>query len=100
PTERTERGEPNGENRTGRSQSEISKAQNFLQSGSSALGRPQDQQDLVWVPEHLTRRVQNGEDHDGQSNESPALSHDSAARITGTKMRDPDRVSEMDASSP
>ncbi|CAO2578494.1 hypothetical protein LEMLEM_LOCUS576 [Lemmus lemmus] len=41
-----------------------------------------------------------GEDHDGQSDNSPAPSHGSAARNIGAKMGNPERVPKTDASSP
>lgn len=52
----------------------------------SVCGFPQDQQDPVWAPECLVRRIQHGEHLERQHDDSPTPSHDEPAGNGSTKM--------------
>ncbi|XP_012872059.1 PREDICTED: endogenous retrovirus group K member 8 Pol protein-like [Dipodomys ordii] len=58
---------------------------------------PQDQQDPVWVPEHLTRKAQCEEAREAGGDDPPAHPCNGATGKTSTKMGDPVHVPETDA---
>ncbi|EGW03671.1 Retrovirus-related Gag polyprotein [Cricetulus griseus] len=49
---------------------------------------PQDQQDPVWVPERLIRKIQHEEHHECQHGDASAPSHDESTGDGGAEMGD------------
>ncbi|KAL6084079.1 hypothetical protein STEG23_007932 [Scotinomys teguina] len=59
---------------------------------------PQSQQDPVWVPECLVRKVQRRKDNDKEESDRPDGAHRDIHGDDGTKMGDPVGIPETDAS--
>ncbi|XP_035308194.1 uncharacterized protein LOC113839175 [Cricetulus griseus] len=61
--------------------------QNLLQPGH-CTGKSQDQQDPVWVPEQLIRKIQHEEHHECQCGDASSPSHDESTGDGGAEMGD------------
>ncbi|KAL6086472.1 hypothetical protein STEG23_037382 [Scotinomys teguina] len=71
---------------------------NLLSDSRYVINALKGQQDPVWVPEYLVRKVQHRKDNDKEDSDCPDGAHRYIHGDDGTKMGDPVGVPETDAS--